>query len=49
MFGNVTHISYWHTQQNIEIADLKPFLAGENTTALLTLFTTSMCIFDPGA
>ncbi len=28
------------TQQNIEITDLKPFLAGENTSVLIILATT---------
>ncbi len=31
-------------QQKIEITDLKPFLAGENTSVLIILATTVICI-----
>ncbi len=40
MFGNVNRYLLLTHGQKIEITDLKPFLAGENTSVLIILATT---------
>ncbi len=45
MFGNVNWYFLLTLQQKIEITDLNPFLADENTSVLIILATTICSIF----